>query len=42
VLGTTIDRIAATGRTMALLPERFDVDTAEDLERYARVMGWQP
>lgn len=42
VLATTIDRIAATGRTMALLPERFDVDTAEDLERYARVMGWQP
>ncbi|HEV7242516.1 MAG TPA: TIGR04282 family arsenosugar biosynthesis glycosyltransferase [Thermoanaerobaculia bacterium] len=42
VLTTTIDRIAATGRTMALLPERFDVDTAEDLERYARLMGWQP
>ena len=42
VLSTTIDRIASTNRTMALLPQRFDVDTAEDLERYARVMGWQP
>ncbi len=42
VLQTTIGRIAATGRTMALLPQRFDIDTAEDLERYARVMGWQP
>lgn len=42
VLRTTIERITATNRTMALLPERFDVDTAEDLERYARVMGWQP
>ncbi len=42
VLQTTIDRIAATERTLALLPQRFDIDTAEDLERYARVMGWQP
>ena len=42
VLRTTISRIAATGRTMALLPQRFDVDTAEDLERYARATGWQP
>jgi uncharacterized protein len=42
VLSSTIGRIAATGRTMALLPERFDIDTAEDLERYARVNGWQP
>ncbi len=42
VLSTTISRIAATGRTLALLPERFDIDTAEDLERYARVTGWQP
>src|SRR5215213_6350042 len=42
VLSTTIGRIATTGRTMALLPERFDIDTAEDLERYAREMGWQP
>jgi uncharacterized protein len=42
VLESTVARIAATGRTMALLPERFDVDTAEDLERYARETGWQP
>jgi uncharacterized protein len=42
VLQTTIGRIAATGRTMALLPQRLDIDTAEDLERYARVTGWQP
>jgi rSAM/selenodomain-associated transferase 1 len=42
VLSTTIGRIAATSRSMALLPERFDIDTAEDLERYAREMGWQP
>jgi rSAM/selenodomain-associated transferase 1 len=42
VLATTVERIGATGRTMALLPERFDVDTAEDLERYARATGWQP
>lgn len=42
VLSTTIGRIAATERTLALLPERFDIDTAEDLERYAREMGWQP
>jgi len=42
VLQTTIGRIAATERTMALLPQRFDIDTTEDLERYARVTGWQP
>ncbi|HEX6094779.1 MAG TPA: TIGR04282 family arsenosugar biosynthesis glycosyltransferase [Thermoanaerobaculia bacterium] len=42
VLSTTIGRIAATGRTMALLPKRLDIDTAEDLERYARLTGWQP
>lgn len=42
VLSHTIGRIAATGRTMAMLPERFDIDTAEDLERYARETGWQP
>ena len=35
VLSSTIGRIAATGRTMALLPERFDIDTAADLERFA-------
>lgn len=42
VLKTTVDRIAATNRTMALLPERMDIDTADDLERYARATGWQP
>ena len=42
VLAATIKRIAQTGRTMALLPARFDIDTAEDLERYARATGWQP
>jgi len=42
VLQTTIARITATGRTMALLPQRFDIDTAADLERYARATGWQP
>jgi rSAM/selenodomain-associated transferase 1 len=41
VLSSTISRIAATGRTLALLPERFDIDTAEDLERYARETGWR-
>jgi rSAM/selenodomain-associated transferase 1 len=35
VLETTLTRIAATGRTVALLPERYDVDTVEDLHRYA-------
>lgn len=42
VLGATIRKIAATGRTCAVLPERCDIDTAEDLERYARATGWQP
>ena len=42
VLPATLARIAAMNRTVALLPERMDVDTAEDLERYARVTGWRP
>lgn len=42
VLTETIRKIAATQRTCALLPERFDIDTADDLERYARATGWQP
>lgn len=42
VLAETIRRIARTGRSMALLPERFDIDTAADLERYARATGWRP
>ena len=42
VLRTTVERIVATGSTMALLPERLDIDTAADLERYARATGWRP
>lgn len=42
VLSETVRRISATQRTCALLPERFDIDTADDLERYARATGWQP
>ena len=41
VLPETIRKIAATGRTCAVLPERFDIDTADDLERYAQATGWQ-
>jgi rSAM/selenodomain-associated transferase 1 len=32
---TTMERIASTGRTVAVLPERYDIDTAADLQRYA-------
>jgi uncharacterized protein len=39
---TTMARIAEAGRTVALLPERGDIDTAGDLQRYARATGWQP
>ena len=42
VLTETVRRIFDTERTCALLPERWDIDTAEDLERYARATGWQP
>jgi rSAM/selenodomain-associated transferase 1 len=42
VLTETVQRIFETERTCALLPERWDIDTAEDLERYARATGWQP
>jgi uncharacterized protein len=34
VLATTLSRIADLGGTVALLPEHYDVDTAEDLHRY--------
>jgi rSAM/selenodomain-associated transferase 1 len=37
VLAATLDRIRALNATVALLPERFDVDTAADLERYRKV-----
>ena len=35
VLDATMQRIATLGRTVALLPERYDIDTASDLERFA-------
>ena len=35
VLETTLRKIAALERTVALLPERYDIDVAADLERYA-------
>lgn len=35
VLDATLAKIAALERTVALLPERYDIDTAADLERYA-------
>lgn len=34
VLAATLERIAKLGRTVALLPEHYDIDTATDLERY--------
>jgi uncharacterized protein len=34
VLSATLQRIAAMERTVALLPERYDIDTGADLERY--------
>lgn len=36
VLGATKERIAAMQRTVALLPQRYDLDTVADLARYAR------
>lgn len=52
VLTATMQRIAAMERTVALLPERYDIDTRADLERYiaegcdgelGRVLReWQP
>ncbi|HYI09796.1 MAG TPA: TIGR04282 family arsenosugar biosynthesis glycosyltransferase [Thermoanaerobaculia bacterium] len=36
VFDTTMERIAAIERTVAVLPERYDLDTGADLERYAR------
>ena len=35
VLGATVAKIRALERTLALLPERYDIDTIEDLQRYA-------
>jgi glycosyltransferase A (GT-A) superfamily protein (DUF2064 family) len=34
VLAATLERIAFIGRTVALLPERYDIDVVEDLKRY--------
>lgn len=36
VFAATKARIAALERTVAILPRRYDIDTAADLERYAR------
>jgi len=38
VLAQTLDRIAALGATVALLPERRDIDVAEDLDQ----VDWKP
>jgi len=35
VFRATMQKIAALGRTVAVLPERSDIDTAADLERHA-------
>ncbi|HUP46082.1 MAG TPA: TIGR04282 family arsenosugar biosynthesis glycosyltransferase [Thermoanaerobaculia bacterium] len=35
VFGTTIERIAALGSTVAVLPERRDIDVEEDLRAFA-------
>ena len=35
VLAETLAKIRAAGQSVALLPERYDIDTVEDLERYA-------
>ena len=35
VLSSTLDRIAAAQQTVALLPERYDIDIEDDLRRYA-------
>ena len=34
VLGTTVAKIATAGATLATLPERSDIDVAEDLDRF--------
>ena len=35
VFEATMEKIAVNGRTVAVLPERHDIDVAEDLKRYA-------
>lgn len=34
VLAATMERIASLGRTVALLPQRYDIDTRADLDRF--------
>jgi rSAM/selenodomain-associated transferase 1 len=36
VLPRTLEKIRAMGRSVAVLPERYDIDTVEDLERFER------
>ena len=36
VLPATLEKIREMGRTYALLPERYDIDTVDDLERFER------
>ena len=36
VMATTLQKIRTLERTVALLPERYDIDTVEDLERFER------
>ena len=42
VFAATIARIREWGSTVAVLPERSDIDTAEDLERYGLLVGAEP
>lgn len=42
VLQQTLDKIREVRCSVALLPARRDIDTAEDLEAYAESEGWQP
>jgi glycosyltransferase A (GT-A) superfamily protein (DUF2064 family) len=42
VLAATLERIASIGATVALLPERRDIDVAEDLDALAEAMIWKP
>jgi len=42
VLAATLERIAALGATVALLPERRDIDVAADLDALAEAMIWKP
>jgi len=39
VLATTLEKIRRSGSSVAMLPERSDIDTAEDFERYSRAVA---